>query len=308
MINDPITRRTAIKRIVSICGSISLPFIAPMEGMGSSSQIKSFAIVGEGKTQEFNPGRLIKKVFHTAGGIGRFISRGDVVAIKPNISWARQPEYGATTNPQVLEEVVKLCFEAGAKKVLIADNTIHSPSRCFAITGAGMVAKNTGAQLILPRSYFIKDMNIRGRRLDIWPVFIPFVEADKVINIPIAKHHQLSGLTLGMKNWIGAVGGRRNALHQDIHQSIVDLARFFSPHLTIIDAIRIMVRNGPSGGSLEDVKVKNIVILSNDPVLADALGAKIFGIRPGDIGYIRLAKKQGLGQIEAESSIKRVIL
>lgn len=308
MKKERITRRKAIKRIGILGGAVAMSLFAPVSMVSSSENNGSFAVLGVGKDIKTDPGALIRKVINQAGGMERFISRGDVVAIKPNISWARRPEFGATTNPDLLEEVVKLCFDAGAKKVIIADNTIHSPSRCYALTGAGMVARNTGAKIMSPRSYFIREMNLKGKRIGIWPVFIPFVEADKVINIPIAKHHQLSGLTMGMKNWIGAVGGRRNALHQDIHQSIVDLARFFHPDLTIIDAIRIMIRNGPSGGSLDDVRIKNTVILSNDPVMADSLGAKLFGVNPEDIGYIRLAKAQRLGNYPSESRTKRVYL
>jgi uncharacterized protein (DUF362 family) len=121
------------------------------------------------------------------------------------------------------------------------------------------------------------------------------VEADKIINLPVAKVHALSVLTLGMKNWIGAVGGRRNALHQDIHQTIVDLAKFFNPTLTLIDATRIMISNGPSGGRESDTAVKNRLILSNHPVAADAKAAGLFGLDPGRIGFIRIGQQRGLG-------------
>jgi uncharacterized protein (DUF362 family) len=179
--------------------------------------------------------------------------------------------------------------------VRIADHTINDARRCFAITGAGSVAKKTGADLVFPRSSLMKDMKINGHRLDVWPVFIPLVEADKLINIPVAKDHGLSTLTLGIKNWIGGVGGRRYALHQDIHQTIVDLAQFFKPTVTLIDATRILVSNGPSGGSTSDVMVKNALILSDDQVAADTLAAGLFGIKAEDLGFIRLAEKGRLG-------------
>ena len=143
-------------------------------------------------------------------------------------------------------------------------------------------------------------MKIHGHRLDVWPVFVPLVEADKVINLPVAKHHGLSTLTLGIKNWIGGVGGRRYALHQDIHQSIVDLAQFFKPTLTLIDAVRIMTKNGPSGGSTSDVVFKNTLILSNDQVAADALAAGLFGYSPEKLGFISLGKKWGLGTYDMQ--------
>jgi uncharacterized protein (DUF362 family) len=147
----------------------------------------------------------------------------------------------------------------------------------------------------------MRKMNLKGRRLRIWPVFVPLVEADVLINLPVAKHHSLSTLTVGMKNWIGGVGGSRYSLHQDIHQSIVDLAKFFQPTVTLIDAIRIMTRNGPSGGSTSYVIEKNTLILSDDPVAGDARAAMLFGRQPEKLGFIRLARKQGLGTFDFQT-------
>jgi uncharacterized protein (DUF362 family) len=256
---------------------------------------KGFIVEGIGRQDGYAIGDLTQKVFDAAGGLSRFISRGDVVALKPNLSWARRPELAATSNPELLKNVIQLCLDAGAKKVRVVDHTIHNARRCFAITGAGKVAKETGADLVYPRSTLMKDMKIHGRRLDVWPVFVPLIEADKVINMPIAKHHSLSSLTIGMKNWIGGVGGRRSALHQDIHQTIVDLTQFFHPTLILVDAIHILTRNGPSGGSPADVKPKHTLILSNDPVAADAKAAMLFGHKPERLGFIQLAQEQGLG-------------
>jgi len=275
----------------------------------AGSEKKGFIVEGLGQKEGYAVKELIRKVFDAAGGITGFVSRGDVVAIKPNISWARRPDLAATTNPEVLEGVIELCYEAGAKKVRIADNTIHDARRCFAVTGAGAVAKRTNADLVYPRSSLMKRMKLHGHRLDVWPVFVPLLEADRLINLPIAKHHATSTLTLGMKNWIGAVGGRRNALHQDIHQTIVDLARFFNPTLTLIDATRIMTRNGPSGGSLSDVVIKNTLILSDDQVAADAKASMLFGLSPAQIGHISLGQKWGIGTYDLRQlDQKKVIL
>lgn len=308
------TRRGSLKKLLQVSGTVAVSALSgwPLSAHRSvwaKSEKKKFIIEGLGQTEGYAVKELIEKVFEAAGGITRFISRGDVVVIKPNISWARGPNLAATTNPEVLESVTELCYNAGAKKVRIADNTIHEARRCFAITGAGMVAKKTNADLVYPRSSLMKRMKIRGHRLDVWPVFVPLVEADKIINLPVAKDHALSILTLGMKNWIGAVGGRRNILHQDIHQAIVDLALFFKPAVTLIDATRIMTKNGPSGGSLSDVAVKNTLILSDDPVAADALAARLFDRRPEQIGFIRLAQKHNLGTYDLQQlDQKKVVL
>jgi uncharacterized protein (DUF362 family) len=299
----PITRRETIKKLLKISGSLALtgamtwPFQKTISAWAGSTN-KKFIVEGIAQNREYSVRELARKVFEATGGIQKFVSKQDVVVIKPNISWARPPDLAATTNPEVLEAVVELCQEAGAKKIRIADHTIHDARRCFAITGAGMVAKKTGADLVYPRSSLMRNMKLQGHRLDVWPVFLPLVEADKVINLPVAKVHSLSGLTLGMKNWIGAVGGRRSALHQDIHLTIVDLAQFFNPTITLIDATRIMVSNGPSGGSRSDVAVSNRLILSDDPVAADAKASGLFNFRPQDIGFIRLGGKWGLGTTE----------
>lgn len=301
-----ITRRESLKKLLKISGGIALggavgtAISRPITSWASPEKAR-FLIEGIGQNEGYDVKTLTRNVFEATGGMGKFISKGDVVVVKPNLSWAKRPELAATTNPDVMEAVVELCQEAGAKKVRIVDNTIQNARRCFAITGVGMVAKKTGAELVMPRASLMRERNLQGHRLNVWPVYVPFLEADKVINLPIAKHHSLSGLSLGMKNWIGAVGGRRNALHQDIHQVVVDLAQYFKPTLTLIDAIRIMVRNGPSGGRESDVAVKNRLVLSNDPVAADAQATTLFGIKPESIGFIRLSEKWGLGTTDIAS-------
>lgn len=298
--NNYITRRESLKKLMKISGGIAvtsflpLPFSISQSVLAAQHQTK-FLVEGIGQSQNYSIKTLTRKVFDAAGGIQEFISKGDVVVIKPNVSWARAPQFAATTNPEVMQAVIELCQEAGAKKVRIADNTIHDAQRCFAITGVGSVAKKTGADLIVPRESLMRDMNLHGHRLDVWPVFTPILEADKLINLPIAKDHGLSRLTLGIKNWIGAVGGRRSALHQDIHQTIVDLAQFFKPTVTLIDATRIMINNGPSGGNESDVRIKNHLILSNDQVAADTKAATLFDLDPNTLGFVQLGSKWGLG-------------
>jgi len=307
------TRREAIKEVVKVTGSAALG-MASFRFWGSpwasgAPEPGTFLTTAVGETEDYSVHAQVQALFEASGGLARFVSRGDVVVIKPNLSWARSPHLAATTNPEVLEAVVRLCQEAGAKKVRIADNTIHDPRRCFAVTGVASVVKNTGADLVYPRSSLMRRMNLRGERLDLWPVYRPLVEADKVINMPVAKHHSLTSLTLGMKNWIGGVGGSRWALHQDIHRSIVDLAQFFRPTVTLIDATRILTQNGPSGGSPSDVKVKNTLILSNDPVAADSRAALLFDMDPRGIGFIRLAEQDKLGTSRLDLlSEKRVVV
>ena len=310
--NHPITRRQSLKRIARMSAGLTAAALGgPFLSLGTAKTLTSdrkFVVEGIASKGDYEIRALTRKVFEAAGGMGQFVSRGDVVVIKPNVSWARSPELAATTRPEVIEAVIELCLDAGAKKVRIADHTIHDSRRCFALTGVGAVAKRTGAELVFPRSSLMKRMNLHGQRLDVWPVFTPLVEADKVLNVPVAKVHGLSVLTLGMKNWIGGVGGRRSALHQDIHQTIVDLAQFFKPTLTLIDATRIMIKNGPSGGSPSDVAVRNTMILSNDQVAADAKGCSLFGYDPEEIGFVQLGQKWGLGTYDPEKLIHQKVV
>ena len=176
--------------------------------------------------------------------------------IKPNIAWDRTPEQAANTNPELVAEVVRQCWQAGAKRVIVTDVSCNEPRRCFQRSGIQAAARAEGAEVILPDPELFREVEMGGVVLKSWPVFTPFLEADKVINLPIAKHHGLTGATLGMKNWYGILGGQRNRLHQQIHQSLADLASFMLPTLTVMDCYRILLRNGPTGGNLEDVALE----------------------------------------------------
>lgn len=248
-----------------------------------------------------DPRQLARRAIEELGGIRRFVARGDVVVVKPNIAWDRTPEQAANTNPQVIAEVVRLCQEAGAKKVVVTDVSCNEPRRCFQRSGIAEAARAEGAEVILPEERKFKEVDLRGDVLSAWPIFEPFLAADKVINVPIAKHHSLSGVTLGMKNWYGILGGPRHRLHQRIQESLVDLADFMRPTLTLIDAYRVLMRNGPTGGNLSDTALKKTVIASTDPVALDAYTAKaIWNLDETQLRYLRLAQDRGLGKLKFE--------
>ena len=231
----------------------------------------------------------------------RFVSRNDVVVIKPNIAWDRTPEQAANTNPDFVAEVARQCWQAGAKRVIVTDCSCNEVRRCFHRSGIQAAALAAGAEVILPDPDGYREVDLGGVVLKQWPVFRPFLEADKILNLPIAKHHSLVGATLGMKNWYGILGGERNRLHQQIHQSLVDLASFMLPTLTLLDGYRILLRNGPTGGSLEDVALKQTVIASTDPVALDAWAAKAWwNLEPQQLPYLGMAAARGLGTLEFE--------
>jgi uncharacterized protein (DUF362 family) len=248
-----------------------------------------------------DPRRLVQRAIDELGGMRRFVSRGDVVVIKPNMSWDRTPQQAANTNPGVVAQTARLCFEAGAKTVIVTDVCINEPRRVFERSGIAGAARREGAQVLLPEERKFRRTDLRGDLLRAWPVLEPFLAADKMINIPVAKHHSLTGATLGMKNWYGILGGQRQRLHQRIHESLADLAAFMRPTLTIIDAYRVLLRNGPSGGNLEDVALKKTLIAGTDPVALDAYVAKAYwNLGVGDLLYLQLASKRGLGTTEFE--------
>ncbi|MGA2170776.1 MAG: DUF362 domain-containing protein [Terracidiphilus sp.] len=247
------------------------------------------------------PRALVQRALEDLGGIRRFVSRQDVVVIKPNIAWDRTPEQAANTNPEVVAEVVRQCWQAGARRVIVTDVSCNEPRRCFQRSGIQAAARAEGAEVVLPDPELFREVDLGGVVLKSWSVFTPFLEADKIINLPIAKHHELTGVTLGMKNWYGILGGQRNRLHQQIHQSLADLASFMLPTVTLLDAYRILVRNGPTGGNLEDVSLKKTMVAGTDPVALDAYVAKAWwNLDPEHLPYLQMAAARGLGSVDFE--------
>jgi uncharacterized protein (DUF362 family) len=249
--------------------------------------------------QNGEPRELVQTALNNLGGIGRFVNRQDVVVIKPNVAWDRTPEQAANTNPDVVGEMVRQCWSAGAKRVIITDVSCNEPRRCFQRSGIQAAARAEGAEVILPDPELFREVELGGVVLKSWPVFTPFLEADKIFNLPIAKHHALTGATLGMKNWYGILGGERNRLHQQIHQSLADLANFMLPTLTMIDCYRILLRNGPTGGNLEDVATKKTIVAGTDPVALDAYVAKAYwNLDAEKLPYLQMAANRGLGTVD----------
>lgn len=244
---------------------------------------------------------MVREAISLLGGIDRFIAKGDRVLIKPNVGWDRQPEQAANTNPEVVAAMVKLCREAGAERVMVTDVSLNDPKRCFFRSGIQAAAQQAGAIVQLPSSNDFIDTDMQGELLKIWPVARYYHEVDKVINIPIVKHHSLCGCTLGMKNLYGAIGGRRNQLHQSIHTSIADLSNAIKPTLTLMDAIRVLKSNGPTGGSLDDVAQENSIIAGTDPVAIDAYSLRFLDLKPEQVPFLALGEQRGLGNVDWRS-------
>ncbi|MCK6455495.1 MAG: DUF362 domain-containing protein [Phycisphaerae bacterium] len=272
---------------------------------------------GRATGDEVSP-EMIRKMLHTAlgpmGGIERFVQRGDVVLIKPNVAFDRGPRMGATTNPDVLGEVVRLCKGAGARRVLVADNPIEKAEPCFAKSKIREAAERSGAEVILPAATTFAPVAIRpgepdptrNEALGTWEVFYrPLQLADKVIGLPPIKDHNLCFASMSIKNWYGLLCGRRNQFHQAIHDIVSDLGMMISPTLVLVDGTRVLMKNGPTGGRLEDVTIGGVdgrpcIVASVDPLASDAWCLRhLLGRDPGLLRYLELAEQKIAARIES---------
>jgi len=246
--------------------------------------------------QNGEPAVMVRKAMEMLGGIGKFVKKGNVVVVKPNIGWDRVPEQAATTNPDVVAEIVSLCVKAGASRVKVFDNTCNEARRCYKRSEIELAAEKAGADVSFMYEQKYKKVTIENSvAVQSWEFYQDALEADVFINVPIAKHHSLSKVTLGMKNIMGIIGGNRGKIHNQFDKKIVDLNYVVRPQLTIIDAVRMLMANGPVGGNLNDVKKMDTIVAGVDPVAVDAYGATLFGHAPADLGFIREAHQRGLG-------------
>jgi uncharacterized protein (DUF362 family) len=266
-------RRRAFIRNVAAAG-LALRFGPTAFAAQAAPASGPLLAVAEGES----PAALTREAIAALGGMKAFVGKGDKVVIKPNIGWDRTPEMAACTNPEVVGTLVELVLDAGAKKAVVIDNTTNQAKRCYVRSGIQEAVKQAGGDMLFVDDYRIKRLALNGAWLKEWEVCLDVFEADKIINVPIAKHHSLCRLTLGMKNWLGGVGGARNQFHQDL------------------DAYRILVRNGPQGGRPSDTELRKTVAAGVDPVAVDAFAASLFPVEPRELPYLALARERGLGE------------
>lgn len=277
--------------------------LSPLAGALAAPARPDLAVVHGGK-----PEAATRAAVEALGGMKTFISKGDIVVIKPNIGWDRTPEQAADTNPWVVAALVQMCLDAGARKVKVFDRSCNDPRRCYVQSGIEPRAIKAGAEVSHIDDRKFKEVAIpRGEAIKSWPLYRDILEADKIINVPIAKHHSLSGLTLSFKNWMGVMGGSRGRIHQNINESLVDLATVIRPALVVLDAVRILTANGPQGGNLKDVRAMDTVIAGVDQVAVDAYGATLFGMKGSDLGVVAAAHRRGMGTMDlAKLVIKKI--
>jgi uncharacterized protein (DUF362 family) len=306
---DKITRRDFIKVSLGTGACLGLSCLGfpdlLAQTLEKTESFPDLAVVTNG-----DPAAMTRQAIELLGGMKKFVSRGDIVVVKPNIGWDRSPEQAADTNPEVVAEVVKMCLESGAKKVRVFDRPCNTPSRCYQNSGIKKSAQDAGAEVsYVVDSGFSKMKFPKGEVLKEWYMYKPAIEADVLINVPIAKVHGSAKLTLGAKNLMGIMGGDRGQIHWNMDDNLADVANFVRPKLTILDAYRILVKNGPQGGSLKDVQEKKTIIAGTQIASVDAYGTTLFGMKPTDLVCVVKCNKFGLGEIDLDKiNIKMISL
>lgn len=251
-------------------------------------------VIAKGK----DPAKMLASGLEALGAIDTFIAKGDHVLVKPNIGWERAPELAANTNPQLVAALVKWALQCGAKTVTVTDRPVHPAEKAFPASGIKAAAEAAGATVPFMTQYTKVDFG--GRAVKEWEAYADYPKFDKVINVPIAKHHRLTKLTMCLKNYLGLVGGKRGDLHKPFEETLSDLTAFFTglrPTLHVLDAVRILVRNGPPGGNPEDVKGMDTLAFGFGAATVDAFGTTLFGMTPADVSHVAAAGERGLGSV-----------
>ena len=257
------------------------------------------------------PGIMFDKAILSLGGMKKFVKQNQTVVIKPNIGWDATPERGANTNPELIARIVEHCLAAGARSVYVFDHTINEWTRTYKSSGIEKAAKDAGAKIATgnSESQYHEVTVSRGKVLKKVKVHELVLESDVFINVPVLKNHGGSTLTMALKNLMGIVWDRKFWHDNDLHQCIADLPTEIKPDLNVMDAYRVMKRNGPRGVSVSDVVIMKSLIVSPDIVATDAASAKLFGMEPDQIRHIRVADEMGVGTADLSTlNINRIII
>lgn len=274
-------------KILAGLGDYSLPSLAGKTG--------KMAII-----RGVDRGRMVERGIQALGGMDTFIQKGERVLIKVNAAFATPASLAATTHPETLAALVRLCFNAGAAQVLVTDNPINNPESCFEISGLAEATRAQGGRLVTPKAELFAPVRPAGAvLLKNWPALVgAFKDVNKVLIVSPVKDHHRAGASMTLKNLYGFLGGRRNVFHQDINAIMVELALLLKPTLCVLDGVTSMLSNGPTGGSFSDLKETNTMIVSTDPVAADAAGLELLDRPLHSVPYLRMAHEAGAGQID----------
>lgn len=257
------------------------------------------------------PADMFSRGIASLGGLKQFIKPNQTVVVKPNIGWDMTPEKGANTNPDLVYAIIEQCKAAGAKTVYVFDNPVAEWTRSYKYSGIEDAAKKAGATVVSGKSegYYQSVTIPKGKVLKSAKVHELILESDVFINVPVLKNHGGSTLTISMKNLMGCVWDREYWHRNDLHQCIADFATFRKPDLTIVDAYRVMKRNGPRGVSASDVVLMKYQIIGTDMVAIDAAATKVWGLEPSQLKHISLAEQLGVGSSNIDAmNINRITI
>ena len=278
---------------------MSVGGLAPLMAGPAVGAVADMAAVRGGE-----PDVMFDRAIAAMGGMGRFVKKGQRVVIKPNIGWDVTPDRAANTNPLLVKRIVEHCINAGAREVLVFDNTCDAWTKCYKTSGIGNYVRDAGGKMVPGNTegYYQEVTAGKAKKLKSVKVHELYLGADVIIDVPVLKSHESSKLTIGMKNLMGVVWDRRYWHRNDLNQCIADFSSFYrKPDLVVVDAYNVMMRHGPRGVSKNDVVNMKAQIVSTDIVAADAASAKMFGMDPAAVRYIRLAHEMGAGTMDLAS-------
>ncbi len=257
------------------------------------------------------PAALVDAALAALGGMGRFVTKGQTVVVKPNMGWAVSPENGANTNPATIKRIVEHCLNAGAKKVYVFDNSCDSWRMSYSTSGIEKAARDAGAEVV-PANVegLYHKVELKGavtlRNVKVHELIL---ESDVFINVPVLKNHGGAGMTAALKNYMGLVWDRGYFHLNNLDACIAEASLVRKADLTILDMYRVMKSGGPRGNPSSNMALLKTIAASTDPVAIDASAAKTLGFEPSKFGYISRAAKLGLGTDKLESlDIKRIVL
>lgn len=277
-------------------------------GTSSQSRGGSYDLVA---VRGGEPEVMFDRAIEVMGGMRRYVKSGQTVVVKPNIGWDVTPERGANTNPGLVKRIVQHCYQAGAKDVFVFDNTCDNWIRSYKNSGIEDAVKEAGGKMMPGNTEnFYRDVNVtKGKRLKTAKVHELILNSDVFINVPVLKHHGSARVTINLKNLMGIVWDRRFWHRNDLHQCIADFGTYRKPDLNIVDAYRVMMKNGPRGVSVDDIVLMKSLIISPDMVAADAAATRLFGSEPEDIGHIKIADEMGVGTMDlSKLNIHRIVI
>jgi len=284
-------------------GTLSIGLLPGLEISKKDNPIADVVRVNNGE-----PPELLDTAINALGGFSRFINKNDTVVVKPNMGWDRAPEYAANTNPDLVAAIVRSCFLAGAREVKIFDRTCNNPRRCYRSSKIQEMAESEEANVVQIRKNKFSMIKLKnGRELKQWAIYEDYLEADKVINVPVAKHHSLSRVSFAAKNLMGVMGDNRGLIHNGFPVKLADIVSEILPTLTIIDAYRILKANGPSGGNLSDVKLQKSLIASSCMLTADIEALDLFSLTLPEVDHLKEMVDRGLNKFDLQNLNRKVI-